>query len=60
MDWKLFADLYIELEFPQILGSILQDDVIFKEGELGPRQNTKNGEASNDNFIRHKEIFQTK
>ena len=35
---ELFADLYIEPESPQILGFILQDDVIFKEGELEPRQ----------------------
>ena len=35
---ELFADLYFEPEFPQILGSILEDDVIFKEGEVEPCQ----------------------
>ena len=33
---ELFADLYFEPESPQILGSILQDDVIFKEEEVDP------------------------
>ena len=35
---ELFADLYIEPESPQILGFKLQNDVIFKERELEPRQ----------------------
>ena len=34
---ELFADLYIEPESTQILGSTIQDDVIFK-GDVEPRQ----------------------
>ena len=35
---KLLADLYIEPESPQILGPVLQDNIIYKEGEVEPRQ----------------------
>ena len=35
---ELFAELYTEPESPQILGSILQDDVILKEEEVEPCQ----------------------
>ena len=35
---RIFAELYIEPESPQILGSILQDDVILKEEEVEPCQ----------------------
>ena len=34
---ELFADIYIEPQSSQILGSFLQDYVIFKEGEVDPR-----------------------
>ena len=33
-----FGDLYIKPEYPQFLRSILQDDVIFKEGQVKPCQ----------------------
>lgn len=35
---ELFAELYTEPESAQILGSILQDDVILKEEEVEPCQ----------------------
>ena len=35
---RIFAELYIEPESPQILGSILQGDVILKEEEVEPCQ----------------------
>ena len=38
-----FADLYIEPESPEILGSILQDDNIFKK-EVEPRQKIRKKE----------------
>ena len=41
---KLFANLYIKVESPQILGSNLEDDVIFKEGEVEPRHKIRKKE----------------
>ena len=41
---ELFTDLYIEPESPQILGSILQDGVIFKEKGVEPRQKIRKQE----------------
>ena len=35
---EIFGDLYIKPESPQFLRSILQDEVIFKEGEVRPCQ----------------------
>ena len=57
---ELFADLYIEPESPPNFRIYFTGRYFQKRRGGAPSENTKKGEASDDNFIRHTEIFQTK